>query len=73
MVKKKETHVTKVMKSKGAAPFTATLVGTASTALVAWVVETWLKVPVPAFIQAYAASLVSVAAWFLMPVEWETK
>jgi hypothetical protein len=70
---KNEKGITKVMRTKAAAPITATAIATAIVAIGVWAAETFAGVVLPAMVQGAFTGLFATYIWFKMPVEWETK
>lgn len=72
MVKRKTSRITQAMRTKYAAPVTATVIATAIVGIGAWVL-TLFGVTVPDTVDDWATALAAVAVWHYMPVEWESK
>jgi hypothetical protein len=71
VVAKKYSNITKAMRTRYAAPLSATVIGTAVVGILSWLLRS-NGVQVPNDVIAWGSSLASVAVWHFMPVEWES-
>jgi hypothetical protein len=69
--KVKVSKVTQAMRTKTAAPITATVLATSAVQVVVWVGELAGIPTAPAFIQAALTGLLGSYIWFKFPVHWD--